>query len=111
FSQARFIHLVRHPRHFIRSALARGYYQKARYDRGHILPVSAEERREWSGMTVLERIAWNWNATNAFIERFKQAIPSERAVTIRSEDLFSTPRVAEELIQFCGGNVPANRQT
>lgn len=102
FEQAKFIHLVRHPGDFVRSAIRRGYYTgKHSWDEGRIQPL--EDGIPWGQMTAIEKNAWLWNETNRFIEKFKKQIESNRVITVRAEDLFSnTYQVIESICKFIG---------
>jgi len=101
FPRAKFVHLVRHPGAFVRSGIRRGYYTgRHSWDEGRILPL--REDTPWQGMSAIERNAWLWNETNRFIERFKQQIPADSALTIRAEDLFADPDTVTDICSFLG---------
>ncbi len=102
FKGSRFIHLVRDPVAFVRSGYRRGYYVDPRATMGHIEPRSGEKDLDWGKMSAYERIAWNWNETNAFIENFRTGIAEERFMRIRSEDLFEGAGAARAALSFCG---------
>jgi hypothetical protein len=47
-----------------------------------------------------DKIAWLWNATNAFIDDFKDGAGKDRTLTVRSEDLFSNAEEAERILNW-----------
>jgi len=53
-------------------------------------------------MSVTEKVVWNWNETNRYIEGFKQEVPEEKCITVRSEELFNEVDSTLELLHFCG---------
>jgi len=75
--QARFILLIRHPKDFVRSALARGFFNPA-----HPHPLehlkarpSTEIGRNWDEITPFEKCLWYWNLVNGMIYDFFQTLP------------------------------------
>ena len=96
FPKAKFIHLLRHPDSFVSSGIQRNWYTgKTITDEGRIAPPKdlAIERQQ-------DKIAWLWNATNAFIEEFKEGAGKDRTLTVRSEDLFSNAQEAERILNW-----------
>jgi hypothetical protein len=102
FPKSRFVHLVRHPGAFVRSAVRRGYYEGGYTDIGRIRPLDGPARDAWPGMSPFERAAWLWNETNLYIERFKESADPERVLTVKAEDLFTDPDAALSIIRHCG---------
>lgn len=96
FPNAKFIHLLRHPGSFVSSGIQRNWYTgKTITDEGRIAPAkdSGIERQQ-------DKIAWLWNATNAFIDDFKEGAGKDRTLTVRSEDLFSNAEEAERILNW-----------
>ena len=96
FPNAKFIHLLRHPDSFVSSGIQRNWYTgKTITDEGRIAPAkdSGIERQQ-------DKIAWLWNATNAFIDDFKEGAGKDRTLTVRSEDLFSNTEEAERILNW-----------
>jgi len=106
FKRSRFVHLVRGPAGFVRSGVRLGYYSGLRTDIGRIVPVRGPDAARWPEMSAFERMAWLWNETNSFIERFKESADPARMLTVKAEDLFSDPAAAASIIGFCGLPVP-----
>ena len=96
FPNAKFIHLLRHPDSFVSSGIQRNWYTgKTITDEGRIAPGKdlGIERQQ-------DKIAWLWNATNAFIDDFKAGAGKDRTLTVRSEDLFSNTEEAERILNW-----------
>jgi len=96
FPNAKFIHLLRHPDSFVSSGIQRNWYTgKTITDEGRIAPGKdlGIERQQ-------DKIAWLWNATNAFIDDFKTGVGKNRTLTVRSEDLFSNAEEAERILNW-----------
>ena len=96
FPNAKFIHLLRHPDSFVSSGIQRNWYTgKTITDEGRIAPAKdlGIERQQ-------DKIAWLWNATNAFIDDFKEGAGKDRTLTVRSEDLFSNTEEAERILNW-----------
>lgn len=108
YPRAKFIHLIRHPVHFIKSGMARDWYTgKNPHDEGHIILNSDLEK--WNHYSRAEKIAWLWNETNQFIEDFKSTIEPERIKTVFAEDLFKNPDTTKNIFQYLGLK-PLSRQ-
>lgn len=110
FARSRFVHLVRHPGAFVRSAVRRGYYEGGYTDIGRIRPVDGPAHDPWPEMSAFERAAWLWNETNLFIERFKDTADPDRLLTVRAEDLFADPDAALSIIRHCRLPEPDRRK-
>ena len=100
FPKARFVHLIRHPGDFVRSAIRRGYYEGHFLDMGRITPIRGEAAQLWPSMNQFERCSWLWNETNQYIESFKAGRGKGRVLTIFAEDLFSQTRTTAEILEF-----------
>lgn len=96
---AKFIHLVRHPADFVRSGMRRGYYQEGNIQYQRLRP---KNETEWTQMSRLEKIAWEWNEINAAIEVFKKQCGPARVLTVKSENLFRDTKVTQNLFEFLG---------
>jgi hypothetical protein len=96
---ARFIHEVRHPADFVRSGMRRGYYAEGIVQHQRLMPSG---NAEWSSYSELEKIAWEWNEINGFIEAFKASMPENRILTLRSEELFNDPQSILSTLEFIG---------
>jgi len=107
FRGAKFAHLLRHPAHFVRSAVRKGWHRNdSIWESGR---VRLADEKNWSRMEQRERLAWLWTVTNEYIETFKKGLASERSLTVRFEDLLHGPNEAERLFRFVGSR-PINRE-
>jgi hypothetical protein len=71
FPDAKFIHLTRNPVQFIKSGLSRYYYTGGSEDDKRIIPKD-KGQGYWENLSQVGKIAWLWNETNLFIEKFKE---------------------------------------
>jgi len=100
FKKSKFVHLLRHPGDFTRSALRKGWHKNdSIWEEGRVKP---KESFSWQEMDQLEKLAWLWQTTNAFIEQFTGNIAPQRVFTIKMEDLVKKRLAADNLMQFCG---------
>ena len=100
---AQFIHLVRKPESFVRSGMLRNWFTNEHLtDEGRIFP------KKNGPQTQEEKIGWLWNETNQFIHNFGLTIPSQRFLSLRSEDLFQKNESVEELYSFLNLDYPGN---
>jgi hypothetical protein len=98
FPRSRFVHLVRHPGSFIRSAVRHDYYGGMWTDIGRIRPAKGPLVERWEGMDPFAKAAWLWNETNEFIERFKEREDGDRVLTVKAEDLFGDAATLERIL-------------
>jgi len=94
--ESRFLHLYRDDAATYQSLLTKnqwgGQLQHWRYDPE--FPDGKFVCRLDEGLSIEEHIAWYLNVTKVFSEAFMETIAPERAVSIRSEDLFKQDRQA-----------------
>jgi hypothetical protein len=107
FKKSRFVHIVRHPGDFVRSAVRKGWHKNDSIWESGRLKMADEQ--QWAPMDQAERLAWLWNATNQFIENFKRTIEKERIAFFKLEDISTDVGVVKELLRFTGGKeIPAD---
>jgi hypothetical protein len=99
---ARFFLLVRRPDAFVRSALARGFF-----DPGHpracehvIPPQDTDMGERWATASPLEKCAWYWGMVNGTVLSFFRALPPAMSRVVRLEDLSLS--LVRELYAFLG---------
>lgn len=92
YSDARFIHVVRDGRDFVRSAYNRNWYStNSRYDR-----ITARDFPEdscydrWAKMTRFEKIAWHWQKKDRFIEKALEEV--QQSVRVYFESVFDAEK-------------------
>lgn len=97
FPKARFIHVLRHPGEFVRSAIMKGWHKNNSIWENHRIRMNDEV--VWQQMSQTERLAWTWANTHAFIENFKVSTQHD-VLTIKLEDLVSSKIEFHKTIQF-----------
>uniref|UniRef100_A4XTG3 Sulfotransferase family protein n=1 Tax=Ectopseudomonas mendocina (strain ymp) TaxID=399739 RepID=A4XTG3_ECTM1 len=84
---AKFLHVVRNPRSFIKSGLARGYYSNKSPEMwGHL---SAPETLDGQ----IDKIAYFWNEANLIGERMKSDLGPQRVHTIIADEMFDEQKI------------------
>ncbi len=98
FKKSKFVHLVRHPGDFVRSAVRKGWHKNdSIWESGR---VKMGDKEQWAQMDQIERLSWLWMTTNQFIEDFKTQVHKSRAFTIKFEDLVEKKKTVEKLLEF-----------
>lgn len=72
---SKFVHLYRHPGDFVRSGLARAWFNDKLVDQKMIVPNSIEN---WDKLSRVQKISWLWLEENSFIENIKLKIGKDR---------------------------------
>lgn len=78
FPDARFVHLVRHPKGFIRSGLDRSYY--ADNNVNDVKRIIDNGNKNWEDLSRYGKTAWLWNETNEFIEKFGRSVSPDNFI-------------------------------
>jgi len=100
FKKAKFVHIIRHPGDFVRSAVRKGWHKNnSIWEEGR---VKSNDEEMWRGMDQIERLAWVWSTTNQYIEDFKVSMGEDRCYTLKIEDLFSDVNAVNKLFDFVG---------
>lgn len=98
FKRSKFVHLIRHPGDFIRSAIRKGWHKNdSIWESGR---VRMADKNRWAKMDQIEKLSWLWMTTNSFIETFKEQIETKRVITLKFEDLVKNVKEVRELIKF-----------
>jgi hypothetical protein len=101
FKKSKFVHLVRHPGDFVRSAVRKGWHKNdSIWESGR---VKMKDKNQWAQMDQIERLSWLWMTTNQFIEDFKTQVHKSRAFTLKFEDLVQKEKTVKKLLKFIGG--------
>jgi hypothetical protein len=101
FKKAKFVHMVRHPGDFVRSALRKGWYKNdSIWEAGR---VKMADQNRWNQLDHIEKLSWLWNITNMFIEKFLRRIETGGTAFFKIEDLFSCVDKVKALLKFIGG--------
>jgi len=109
---SRFIHLVREPQAFVRSAMRRNWYQGAMYDDWRILPrAGTAEAGKWGEWSAFEKNIWLWQETNRCIREFCDGLGNKRYLRIYSEDFFGGDfEIIRKIFAFLGLTLPRKRR-
>ena len=100
FKKSKFVHLVRHPGDFTRSALRKGWHKNdSIWESGR---VKMADGKQWMKMDQIQRLSWLWMVTNRFIEEFKMGIESQRFMSLKFEDLIESEDGVRKLLDFTG---------
>jgi hypothetical protein len=102
FPNAKFVHLIRHPGDFIRSAVMKGWHKNDTIWENNRIRMMNE--KEWSGLTHIEKLAWVWSSTHNFIEEFKMNC-SQDVLTVKLEDLISCKKDFIKMIKFINADI------
>ena len=101
FRRSRFVHLVRHPGDFVRSALRMGFHSSDTiWESGRI---RMQDETTWVNLTQVDKLAWYWHANNHFLQEFKATLDEERFLLVTYEELIAGHRGVERLLEFIGG--------
>ena len=108
FKQSKFVHVVRHPGDFVRSAVRKGWHKNdSIWEAGRL--KAADEAR-WAQMDQVERLSWLWNATNSYIEDIKKELSTRRIRSLKFEDLINDPKEVKLLLEFTGSEKIAKKK-
>jgi hypothetical protein len=107
--QSRFIHLVRDPRHVVRSGMRRKWFDGHAGDATRIVPhPNSPDGRKWDEYTAFQKNLWLWAETNRWILEFAAGLPAESILRIHSEDVFNRDETAlYSLFKFVNAPLPA----
>jgi hypothetical protein len=108
----RFVHVVRHPRDFVTSAMRRGWYRGNTFDKNRIVPrTGSDEADQWDSYEPYRKNIWLWAETNRWIMDFLGAIPDQNVLQIRAEDIFAGEmETISQLYTLIGTPVPSKGQ-
>lgn len=108
FKKSKFVHLVRHPGDFVRSALRKGWHKNdSIWESGR---VKMANKKKWAKMDHIEKLSWVWNTTNQFIKDFIHRLDTGRTMVLKIEDLSHKVGKVKELWQFIGAEeIPSDK--
>ena len=103
----KFIHCVRDPRHVVRSAMRRRWYDGSPCDGTRIVPhANAAFARRWNTCTRFQKNLWLWDETNRWIIDFFSRLPEDSGLALRSEDVFANhEETIRKLFAFVGARM------
>lgn len=108
FGGAKFVHVVRHPGDFVRSAVRKGWHRNdSIWEAGRVKMADSDR---WDKMDQVEKLGWVWVTTNRFIDRFKERIEPRRSLTLKFEDLVNEVGAVKKLLEFaCAGDIDSGK--
>jgi len=107
FPKSKFIHLVRHPGDFVRSAVRKGWHANdSIWESGRL----KMEDPQWERMSHVARLSWLWTQTNQYLSSVLSRLPRERVMLVKAEDMFSDMDMIKRIYDFCGIAVPVADQ-
>lgn len=102
FKKSKFVHLVRHPGDFVRSAVRKGWHKNdSIWESGR---AKMQDKKQWAQMGQIERLSWLWMTTNQFIEDFKTQVHKTRIFTLKFEHLVEKKKPVKKLLKFIGAH-------
>jgi hypothetical protein len=105
FPKSKFIHLVRHPGDFVRSAIRKGWHTNdSIWESGRL----KMEDPEWEKMSHIARLSWLWTQTNKYLSSVLSNLPPERVLLVKAEDMFTSINTIKRIYDFCGISVPVS---
>jgi hypothetical protein len=112
YPSTRFIHIIRDPRHVVRSGMRRRWFSGNSADKTRITPLADSDAfQKWHQYTAFQKNLWLWTETNRWIKQFCSTIPPENVLFLRSEDVFEAESGAvEKLFDFIGAPLPSDRR-
>ena len=104
--------MVRDPKYVVRSAMRRNWYERDVDDRTRIIPLAHSKFSEdWENYDSFKKNVWLWAETNKWISDFASALPENRMLMIRAEDVFSAQEEAiYKLFSFIESPVPKKKK-
>ncbi len=100
FKNAKFIHLIRHPGDFVRSAIMKGWHKNdSIWEAGRIRHKDSET---WQKFNQIEKLAWVWSETNKYISTFLNACLLGHSLSVKLEELIHNQHVFTDIISFAG---------
>jgi hypothetical protein len=106
FPRCKFIHLVRHPAEFVRSAVMKGWHlNDSIWESGRL---KMRTIASWEGMSQIAKLAWLWKQTNRYLSEELSHMPSDRVLNVKTEDMFSSVDIVKNIYYFCEIDVPVS---
>ena len=100
FMGSKFVHLIRHPGDFVRSAARKGWHKNdSLWESGR---VRMADKHQWVSLDYIEKLSWVWNATNQYLEKFKNSLSPSRIFTLKIEDAVNNEKSILNLLKFIG---------
>ena len=110
--EAKFVHIIRDPKRFIRSGMRRRWYLDHPMDETRIKPSSNSKLKdEWQSWSSYRKIIWLWQETNLWIDRFMNTLGPEKRLFLHAEEIFEPQfNSIEKLYHFLNSSVPSKKK-
>lgn len=107
FPDAQFVHLYRHPGEVVRSGMRRGWFADNESATAKIIRPRPDSGVPWESYSQIQKIAWVWKTTNAFIEEFLKGIDQHRKLSFdfNTKSLISV----KGMVDFLGLDIPEHQ--
>lgn len=103
FPRSKFIHLVRHPGDFVRSAVRKGWHSNdSIWEAGRLKMKDPE----WEEMSSVGKLSWLWTQTNRYLSSVLSEFSPGRVLFVKAEDMFSGLDTLKNIYDFCGVSIP-----
>jgi len=110
--EAKFVHVVRDPRNFIRSGMRRRWYVDHPMDETRIKPpANSKLNDEWQNWSPYRKIIWLWQETNLWIDKFMNTLGHGKRLFLHVEKIFEQQFDSiEKLYHFLNSSVPSKKK-
>jgi hypothetical protein len=110
--EAKFVHVIRDPRNFIRSGMRRRWYVDHPMDETRIKPPSNSKLNdEWQNWSPYRKIIWLWQETNLWIDKFINALGHKKRLFLHAEEIFEPQFDSiEKLYHFLNSSMPSKKK-
>lgn len=110
--EAKFVHVIRDPRSFIRSGMRRRWYVDHPMDNTRIKPpLSSELCDQWQHWSPFRKIIWLWQESNLWIDKFMSTLRRDQGLFLQAEEIFElTPNSLEKLYRILNTDMPSEKK-
>jgi len=111
-SEVSFVHLVRNPADFAKSAVRYGWYVNNPDAPVRIVPREGSQAAErWTSYSPFQKNLWLWNETNSWIQSFLSRLSTNRKLLVKSEAIFAAEEeTLRRLFAFAGAELPRRKE-
>lgn len=110
--EAKFVHVIRDPRNFVRSGMRRRWYVDHPMDDTRVKPPSNSKLNdEWQNWSPYRKIIWLWQETNLWIDKFIHTLDHEKFLFLHAEEIFEPQFDSiEKLYHFLNSSMPSKKK-
>jgi len=108
YPNTRFVHLIRHPGDFIRSAMMKGWHSNdSIWESGR---VRLKDNELWNRLSQPEKLAWVWRLTNEFVLTFSRNSGVDKFLTVKFEDITNEVSVLKHFFSFVDASLSFEKE-